>query len=369
MDVQVTNTAVEEIIRRLPKFGGSHYEDVSKWLHDTEEIYEQAQLRPSNKYIVAQYYLTATAEKWFRFNRSTIHDWFTFKIEIVKAFPSSFNPILLKSKQSQELSHVSTSSTISLTPTVLETKRIVENDPLDLLNDNRIESFEALENEDSHECEQECSSSTLVNINDIDLESQPRSIDAPDDFFVLKPQCEFVIPPVYVETDVADAFEASEIISSIPTDDLVIDCVISEAVPPPKLIQEYKFNILYPELIDKARLPSFSPDIHEDDSDFPIHKFQTRLSCKNFAFTIIIKEWDYLTNHGFRCHSQNVAWQLSDSFRKWKYRHWKYLKWKQRQSTFVLFLFLLFSLMHVFYLMFSFSIFLLFIQLFVVFSS
>ena len=54
MDVQVTNTAVEEIIRRLPKFGGSHYEDVSKWLHDTEEIYEQAQLRPSNKYIVAQ---------------------------------------------------------------------------------------------------------------------------------------------------------------------------------------------------------------------------------------------------------------------------------------------------------------------------
>jgi hypothetical protein len=52
---------MEKFIRTIPKFGGAVNEDVVKWLHNIDAVFDQIQLRPSNKYIAVQYYLTNTA--------------------------------------------------------------------------------------------------------------------------------------------------------------------------------------------------------------------------------------------------------------------------------------------------------------------
>ncbi|CAF2843641.1 unnamed protein product, partial [Rotaria sp. Silwood2] len=97
----------KETIKSLLKFGGARNEDVVTWLHDAEEVFDRAQLRSSNKYIAVQYYLTHTAEKWFRLNKSSIPDWSTFKREIIKAFQPTCHQTFLKMKQRLQLPHES----------------------------------------------------------------------------------------------------------------------------------------------------------------------------------------------------------------------------------------------------------------------
>ncbi|CAF2572822.1 unnamed protein product [Rotaria sp. Silwood2] len=75
--------------KTLAKFGGARHEDVVKWLSDVEEIFNRAQFQLSNKYLAVQSYLIDSAAKWFRYNKATIIDWSTFKIELVKAYQPS----------------------------------------------------------------------------------------------------------------------------------------------------------------------------------------------------------------------------------------------------------------------------------------
>ncbi|CAF4737629.1 unnamed protein product, partial [Rotaria magnacalcarata] len=49
---------VQEQIRALTMFFGTRYEDVNQWLQDTEEKFDRVQLKPSNKYLAVQSYLT-----------------------------------------------------------------------------------------------------------------------------------------------------------------------------------------------------------------------------------------------------------------------------------------------------------------------
>jgi hypothetical protein len=67
---------------------------------------------------------------------------------------------------------VSTSLNISSTSTTSEKTQDTENNQLDLFNNNKIESFEDLENKCIHE--QGRYSPILVNINDPDLNIQQR---------------------------------------------------------------------------------------------------------------------------------------------------------------------------------------------------
>ncbi|KAF2029476.1 hypothetical protein EK21DRAFT_67606 [Setomelanomma holmii] len=74
--------------------------------------------------------------------------------------------------------------------------------------------------------------------------------------------------------------------------------------PPPKVVQGYKFNIFYPDLIDKAKAPtykierengrkrgqSFAP-AGEDDTC--LIRFVAGPPYEDVAFRIIDKEWDY----------------------------------------------------------------------------
>jgi hypothetical protein len=74
--------------------------------------------------------------------------------------------------------------------------------------------------------------------------------------------------------------------------------------PPPKVVQGYKFNIFYPDLIDKSKAPtykierengrkkgqSFAP-AGEDDTC--LIRFIAGPPYEDIAFRIIDKEWDY----------------------------------------------------------------------------
>ncbi|CAF1436761.1 unnamed protein product [Rotaria sp. Silwood1] len=102
MEEQVMNTLAKEQIKNLSKFGGAPDEDVIKWIQDMEAVFDRAQLQPSNKFIAIQSNLTDAAEKWFRYNKSSITDWFIFKAEIVKAYQPSLNQILLKMEKRRQ---------------------------------------------------------------------------------------------------------------------------------------------------------------------------------------------------------------------------------------------------------------------------
>ena len=103
MKGQLLNTINKEQIKTLGKFGGAAHEDVIKWLEEVEENFDRAQVQPPNKYLVVQWYLTDAAAEWFRYNKSNIPDWSTFKLELVKAYQLSLNQILCKLEQRQQL--------------------------------------------------------------------------------------------------------------------------------------------------------------------------------------------------------------------------------------------------------------------------
>jgi hypothetical protein len=74
--------------------------------------------------------------------------------------------------------------------------------------------------------------------------------------------------------------------------------------PPPKVVQGYKFNIFYPDLIDKTKAPtykierengrkrgqSFAPAGEEDTC---LIRFISGPPYEDLAFRIVDKEWDY----------------------------------------------------------------------------
>ena len=90
--------------------------------------------------------------------------------------------------------------------------------------------------------------------------------------------------------------------------------------PPPKVVQGYKFNIFYPDLIDKTRAPtyrierengrkkgqSFAPAGEEDTC---LIRFMAGPPYEDIAFRIVDKEWDYSAKRerGFRSSFDKVS--------------------------------------------------------------
>jgi hypothetical protein len=103
--------------------------------------------------------------------------------------------------------------------------------------------------------------------------------------------------------------------------------------PPPKVVQGYKFNIFYPDLIDKSRAPtykierengrkkgqSFAP-AGEDDTC--LIRFIAGPPYEDIAFRIIDKEWDYSAKRerGFKSSFDKGILQLHFQFKKIYYR-------------------------------------------------
>lgn len=99
--------------------------------------------------------------------------------------------------------------------------------------------------------------------------------------------------------------------------------------PPPKVVQGYKFNIFYPDLIDKTRAPtykiereggrkkgqSFAPAGEEDTC---LIRFVSGPPYEDIAFRIIDKEWDYSAKRerGFKSSFDKGILQLHFQFKK-----------------------------------------------------
>ena len=97
--------------------------------------------------------------------------------------------------------------------------------------------------------------------------------------------------------------------------------------PPPKVVQGYKFNIFYPDLIDKAKAPtfriirehgrkrgeSFAPAGEEDTC---LIRFIAGPPYEDIAFRIVDKEWDYSAkrDRGFRSSFDKVGAHSRQSY-------------------------------------------------------
>ncbi|XP_064461461.1 splicing factor Cactin-like [Ornithodoros turicata] len=90
--------------------------------------------------------------------------------------------------------------------------------------------------------------------------------------------------------------------------------------PPPKIVQGYKFNIFYPDLIDKQKTPEYFLTPIEGNKDFSILRFHAGPPYEDIAFKIVNREWEYSYKRGFRCQFHNNIFQLWFHFKRYRYR-------------------------------------------------
>ena len=90
--------------------------------------------------------------------------------------------------------------------------------------------------------------------------------------------------------------------------------------PPPKVVQGYKFNIFYPDLINKRDTPEYFLQPCTDGTDFEILRFHAGPPYEDIAFKIVKRDWEYGRKHGFRSQFQNGIFQLWFHFRRERYR-------------------------------------------------
>ncbi|CAB0032763.1 unnamed protein product [Trichogramma brassicae] len=90
--------------------------------------------------------------------------------------------------------------------------------------------------------------------------------------------------------------------------------------PPPKIVQGYKFNIFYPDLIDKNVTPEYFLTPCSDNKDFALLRFKAGPPYEDIAFKIVNREWEYSYKRGFRCQFHNNIFQLWFHFKRYRYR-------------------------------------------------
>lgn len=90
--------------------------------------------------------------------------------------------------------------------------------------------------------------------------------------------------------------------------------------PPPKVVQGYKFNIFYPDLIDKTKAPTFTLTPCKDDKDFCVIRFSAGPPYEDIAFRIVNREWNSSHKSGYRCQFSHNTLQLWFQFKRYRYR-------------------------------------------------
>lgn len=90
--------------------------------------------------------------------------------------------------------------------------------------------------------------------------------------------------------------------------------------PPPKVVQGYKFNIFYPDLINKSNTPTYKITPCPDNTDFAFIRFSAGPPYEDICFKIVNREWNYSYKSGFRCQFQNNILQLWFHFKRYRYR-------------------------------------------------
>ncbi|KAJ3399740.1 hypothetical protein HDV05_001564, partial [Chytridiales sp. JEL 0842] len=90
--------------------------------------------------------------------------------------------------------------------------------------------------------------------------------------------------------------------------------------PPPKVVQGYKFNIFYPDLIDKSKTPTYKIEKDEGYPDTVILRFIAPAPYEDIAFRIVNREWEHSHKKGFRSSFDRGVLQLHFHFKRHFYR-------------------------------------------------
>ena len=89
--------------------------------------------------------------------------------------------------------------------------------------------------------------------------------------------------------------------------------------PPPKIVQGYKFNIFYPDLIDPTKTPQFVLEPTTSD-EFCIIRFRAGPPYEDVAFKIVNREWNRSRKRGFKCTFERGVLSLYFNFTTHWYR-------------------------------------------------
>ncbi|KAG7395396.1 hypothetical protein PHYBOEH_003795 [Phytophthora boehmeriae] len=89
--------------------------------------------------------------------------------------------------------------------------------------------------------------------------------------------------------------------------------------PPPKVVQGYKFNLFYPDLIDKHTSPRFFLE-KTNSPEFCIIRFSAGPPYQDIAFKIVNREWEYSHKRGFKSVFERGILHLYFNFKRHRYR-------------------------------------------------
>ncbi|KAG2491815.1 hypothetical protein HYH03_009975 [Edaphochlamys debaryana] len=92
--------------------------------------------------------------------------------------------------------------------------------------------------------------------------------------------------------------------------------------PPPKVVQGYKFNIMYFDLIDKSKAPTYriAPDPTSPDNSTCLIIFSAGPPYEDIAFRVVNKEWEYSHKRGFKCTFDRGILHVYFNFKRTRYR-------------------------------------------------
>jgi len=89
--------------------------------------------------------------------------------------------------------------------------------------------------------------------------------------------------------------------------------------PPPKIVQGYKFNVFYPDLIDKTVAPTFKLE-NDSSPETKILRFLAGPPYEDIAFRVVAKEWEFSHKRGFKCTFDRGILHLYFNFKRHRYR-------------------------------------------------
>lgn len=90
--------------------------------------------------------------------------------------------------------------------------------------------------------------------------------------------------------------------------------------PPPKIVQGYKFNIFYPDLVDKTKAPTYFIEKDGDSTETCIIRFHAGPPYEDIAFRIVNKEWEYSHKKGYKCTFERGILHVYFNFKRYRYR-------------------------------------------------
>ncbi|KAG0310392.1 hypothetical protein BGZ99_000408 [Dissophora globulifera] len=85
--------------------------------------------------------------------------------------------------------------------------------------------------------------------------------------------------------------------------------------PPPKVVQGYKFNLFYPDLIDKSQAPTY-----EIIKEPVLIMFRAGPPYEDMAFRIVNLKWEHSPKRGYKSVFDRGVLQLYFNFKRHFYR-------------------------------------------------